>query len=150
MINELATALTAAMQGDTIAGGLNASDGATGGFHRGKAPQDGATYPRIHFKPLTGFPKYVTVGEAYRKNFIQFTAFAVDVPNASESGAAKAARLSQRIQALFTDAQLAIAGHELIYCRPERELTSDTEFDSTRGDVYSEGCVIEIWTAKVE
>ena len=148
-MNELAIAIVARMQGDTGPGGLSASDGATGGFHRGKAPSD-ATYPRVHFKPLTGLPKYVTVGEAYRKAFIQFTTFAADPVNGGESGQSIASRLNKRIQALFTDAEFTIAGHELIYCRPERELPSDTSFDETRGDIYSEGCVIEIWTAKVE
>lgn len=146
-MNELAIAIVAHMTADTDPGGLSASDGATGGFHRGKAPSE-ATYPRVHFQPLTGLPKYVTTGEAYRKNFIQFTAFAVDPVNGGESGPSIASRLSKRIQSRFTDADFAITGHDLIYCRPERELPSDQTFDETRGDVYSEGCVIEIWTAE--
>ena len=147
-MNELAIALVATMTGDTIAGGLNATDGATGGFHRDKAPE-GTTYPRVIFQFLTGLPQYVTVGEAYRKNFVKLTSYAKDPVNGGESGPSIASRLNHRTQTLFTDAEFSITGHELIYCRPERELPSDTTQDAANGeDVYSEGCVIEIWTAE--
>ena len=146
-MNELAIALVAFMTADTGAGGLSASDGATGGFHRIKAPE-GSTYPRIVFQPLTALPSYVTVGDAYKKNFIQFRAHAKDPVNGGESGPSIASRLSKRVQTLFTDADFSITGQELVYCRPERELASDTTQDQANGeDVYSEGCVIEIWTA---
>jgi hypothetical protein len=147
-MNELAIAIVARMTADIAAGGLNASDGATGGFHRGKAPE-GSSYPRIHFKPITGLPQYVMTNEAFRKYFIQFTTFAKDPINSTDSGVAIASRLSKRIQTLFTDAAFSISGHELIYCRPERELPSATEQDQANGDdIYSEGIVIEIWTAE--
>jgi hypothetical protein len=147
----IADAIVLRMQNDTGAGGLNASDGATGGFHQGKAPEE-SLYPRVHFKTVTGIPHYVTVGEAYRALFVQFLVYASDPINGGESGSVLSARLNARVQDLFTDPDgaLPIAGHELIYCRPERELSSATEFDQAVGrDVFSEGCVIEFWTAEV-
>jgi hypothetical protein len=142
------------MTADNGAGGLSASDGASGGFHRGKAPEtqetEGTKYPRIVFQFLTGLPNYVTTGEAFRKNFVQFMTFAVDPINGGESGVSIASRLNKRVQTRFTDAALVIPGHELIYCRPQRELSSDSEYDADhQRDIYSEGCIIEIWTAKV-
>lgn len=151
-MNAIAAAVVARMQADTDPGGLNAADGsgALGGFHRGKAPE-GATFPRIHFQFLTALPSYVTVGEAFRKIFVQLTVYSIDPPNGGEEGMATASRLNERTQALFTDpADMTITGHDLLFCRPQRELPSGTERDDdNQRDIYSEGCVIEIWTAKV-
>lgn len=145
-MNEIATAMVAKMQADTDPGGLSASDGVLGGFHRGKAPE-GTIYPRIVFKSLIGLPQYVTVGEAFRKTFVQFNIYATDPVNGGEAGVETASRLNKRVQAIFTDPDLALAGLELIHCRIERELPSNTETDAATGsDVFSEGCVIEVWT----
>lgn len=155
-MNELAIALVSEMQADTAPGGLNAGNGATGGFHRGRPPEmkdsdavsDGPKYPRITFEFLTGLPKYVTTGEAFRKHLIKFTSYAVDgLTNGGESGPGIASRLNKRVQDLFTDNDLSITGHDLLYCRPERELPADQETERNR-EIYSEACVIEIWTAR--
>lgn len=139
---------------DTEAGGVNEPiEGAIGGFHRGKAPE-GSRFPRVHVSKVTGLPTYTATDEYARRHFIQFTVFAKDpietgIPDESdEPGGEKAARLSRRIQTLFLDADEELDDPEFVYSRLDRELFSSTEVDSVGGgDIYSEGCVMEMWTA---
>lgn len=137
---------------DTAAGGVNEPvEGAVGGFHRGRAPE-GSGYARIHVKNVTGLPIHTATLEAARRNFIQFTTFAKDpqgLPGESaEPGGKKADRLNKRIQALFFDADEVVGDATYIYSRLDRELSSLTEVDAANGQaIYSEGCVLEMWTA---
>lgn len=145
--------IAAKLAADTVPGGVNEPvHGATGGFHRNKAPE-GSGYPRIHVKSLTGFPKYTMTQEAARQTFVQFTVFAKDpqgLPEESnEPGGARAARLNKRLQTLFFDADVAENDPAFIGSRLDRELPSATEQDAanTAQDIYSEGSVIGFWTA---
>lgn len=141
------------LSGDTIAGGVNEPiEGATGGFHRGKAPEK-STYPRVHVKVTLGLPIHTATKEVTRRNFVQFTTFAKDpqgLPGESaEPGGAKAARLNKRIQKLFFDSDEVVNDPAFNFCRLDRELPSDTERDAANGtDVFSEGCVLEMWTSE--
>ncbi len=142
------------LNADTGAGGVNEPvEGAIGGFHRGRAPE-GSGFPRIHIKNVTGLPIYTATEEYARRKFVQFTVFAKDpidvgLPDtSSEAGGAKAARLSAKVQSLFLDADEDVNDPTFVYSRLDRELASDTEVDTANGfDIYSEGCVLEMWTA---
>lgn len=145
--------IAARLVDDTAAGGVNEPvNGATGGFHRNKAPE-GSSYPRIHVKVLTGLPTYTMTQEAARKTFVQFTVFAKDpqgLPEESgEPGGKRASRLNKRLQSLFFDADIDEGDPSFIGSRLERELPSSSEQDAanTAQDVYSEGSVIGFWTA---
>jgi len=133
---------------DTGAGGVNNPDtGATGGFHRNKAPQN-ATYHRIVITDVTGLPIYTFTQEAARRKFIRFMVYAVDPLNSTETGTQVATRLNKRVQALFFDLDTTLGDSSLIYSRMEREISSDSEFDKAwNRDVYSEGCIMEFYTA---
>jgi hypothetical protein len=149
---DLFTIISNRMAADTAAGGLNEPvEGATGGFHRGKAPE-GSGYPRIHVKLLTGLPRHTMTAEFARARYVQFTTFAKDPQGhpgeSTETGGAKAARLSNRVQSLFFDADVAENDPSFIGSRLDRELQSTTEEDSANGQtIYSEGCVLVMWTA---
>jgi hypothetical protein len=151
-VADLFDIISAKLAADTGDSGVNEpDDGATGGFHRNKAPE-GSTYPRIHVKLLTGLPTYTMTQEAARAVYVQFTTFAKDpqgLPGeSSEPGAARAARLNKRVQTLFFDADKTANDPAFIGSRLERELPSSTEEDEANGQtIYSEGCVLKMWTA---
>lgn len=149
---ELFEIISTRLEADTASGGMNeAVEGAVGGFHRGKAPE-GTGYCRVHVSRVTGIPVYTATTEYVRKVFVQFTVFAKDpqgLPGESaEAGGAKAARLARRVVALFADAAEGIADPAFVYSRLDREMASNTEVDAVNAsDIYSEGCVMEMWTA---
>lgn len=140
------------MNADVEEGGLNEPvEGAVGGFHRNQAPE-GTPYNRIHVKLVTGLPTYTITAEYARERFVQFTVFTKDpqgLPEeSSEPGGKKALRLSERVQSLFFDADIAVNDPNFIYSRLERELSSTSEADEANGQtIYSEGCILAMWTA---
>lgn len=149
---ELFDIIAARLVADTAAGGINeAVEGAVGGFHRGRAPE-GAGYSRVHITKVTGIPIYTATTEYARRVFVQFTVFAKDAQGhpgeSTEPGGKKAARLASRIVALFVDADETVADSAFIFSRLDRELPSNTEVDAANAsNIYSEGCVMEMWTA---
>jgi hypothetical protein len=136
---------------DVAAGGVSEpTEGAIGGFHRNIAPE-GSGFPRIHVKNVTGLPIYTMTQEYVRRTFVQFTVFAKDPQGhpgeSTEAGGKKAYRLNKRVQSLFFDADITVADQAFISSRLDRELPSSTETDTANGQsIYSEGCVIEMWT----
>jgi len=131
---------------DTDPGGVNEPDnGATAGFHRGKAPE-GTGYDRVIFKDVTGLPVRTFAGPLGMRRFVQFMVYTTDPANGGETGTGKCSRLNQRIESLFEAADEAIGDASLVGCFLERELPLDSDVDSNGRDVYSAGCIFAFWT----
>lgn len=143
---ELMEIIGARLSADTDPGGVNdPDDGATGGFHSGKAPQD-AGYPRVVVKLVTGLPRHTLTQEGARQKFVQFMVYGTEPMNGGETGTGKVTRLNKRVQFLFNHTDEEINDPLLLSSMLERELPQDVETDSQGRDIYSEGCIFEMWT----
>lgn len=135
------------LNADTNPGGVNEPDnGATAGFHRGRAPE-GAGYDRVVIKDVTSLPVRTFAGPIGLRKFVQFMVYTVDPANGGETGTGKCARLVKRIEVLFEAADAEIADPSLIGSFLDRELALGSEQDSQGRDIYSAGCIFAFWTA---
>lgn len=131
---------------DTDPGGANEPDnGATAGFHRGKAPE-GTGYDRVIFKDVTGLPVRTMSPDLTMRKFVQFIVYTVDPANGGETGTAKCARLVKRIVKRFEQADTAIGDSSLRGAFLNRELPMDSDTDTLGREVYSAGVIFEFWT----
>jgi len=145
-VAELFEIIGTRLSGDTGTGGVNEPEnGATAGFHRGKAPED-AGYDRVIIKDVTGLPVRTFEAPIGLREFVQFMVYTIDPVNGGETGTAKCARLVKRLISLFEAADEVIGDPLLRGCFLDRKLAMDTETDSSGRDIYSAGCVFAFWT----
>lgn len=143
---ELMEIIGARLIADTGTDGVNESErGATAGFHNGDAPE-GTGYDRVIVKHLTGLPRHTFTDEYARRRFVQFMVYTIDPANGGETATAKAARLNRRIQVLFSHKAEEINDPSLVSSLLESELPLDSTTDSSGRTIYSEGCIMEMWT----
>lgn len=134
------------LNNDTDPGGVNEPDnGATAGFHRGRAPE-GTGYDRVIVKDVTGLPVRTFVGPLGMRKFVQFMVYTVDPANGGYTGTGKCTRLVNRIVTLFEGADTVIGDSSLRGCFLDRELPLESEQDAQGRDVYSAGCIFAFWT----
>ncbi len=143
---ELMEIIGARLTDDVEPGGVNEPElGATAGFHNGKAPEN-TGYDRVVVKHLTGLPRHTFTDEYARRCFIQFMVYTIDPANGGETGTAKATRLNKRIQYLFSHKAEEINDPSLVSSLLDSELALDSTEDSSGRTIYSEGCIMEMWT----
>lgn len=143
---ELFEIISTRLNGDTDPGGVNEPDnGATAGFHRGRAPE-GTGYDRVIVKDVTGLPVRTFAGPIGKRKFVQFMVYTVDPANGGETGSGKCERMRDRIIELFEAQDEAIGDPSLQGAFLDRELPMETQQDTLGRDVYSAGCVFTFWT----
>lgn len=143
---ELFEIISTRLNGDTDPGGINEPDnGATAGFHRGRAPE-GTGYDRVIVKDVTGLPvRTLSSPDLTVRKFVQFMVYTVDPANGGETGTAKCTRFVNRIVTLFEQTDEAIGDPSLRGAFLDRELPLDSEQDSQGRDIYSAGVIFEFW-----
>lgn len=146
-MNVLDTAIQLILVSDNVAGGIVELTGETADLQKiwmGDAPPKTPS-PYVIWRPVSNVPTY-TFGNtvAFNNTVHAIQGFAADTPE--KDGVTAVGEIADRLEVLFLNAALTVAGKTLMCCRPLAEISFGKERDDTNDRwLYSRGWLIESW-----